>query len=224
MNYTINMEANKTALVIVDMQKYYLLPESSYCRYFSDAQPGCLDYIYQRCKSTVIPNIIELINFFRANKSPVIFLKLCGKSPDRKDLHSFFANTWEKGKSAGYKDVYPLESDQMADIIDELNPPPNEKNTLAINKTTFSPFTRTNIDDKLKEMGIQTLVFTGLATSQCVETSARDSSDRGYNVIHIEDAQADYSETFHNASLFASQGVCGGFIYSTKEFINLGFT
>ena len=217
-------EIKKTALVIVDMQKYYLLPESSYFRYFSDTWPGCLDYICQRCRSTVIPNIIELINFFRANESPVIFLKLCGKSPDRKDLHRFFAGTWQKGKSAGYEDVYPLEGDSMADIIDELNPPPNEKNTFIINKTTFSPFTRTGIDNKLKEMDIQTLVFTGLATSQCVETSARDSSDRGYNVIHIEDAQADYSETFHNTSLFASQGVCGGGIYHTKEFIDLYFT
>ncbi|MCL2025829.1 MAG: cysteine hydrolase [Leptospirales bacterium] len=217
-------EAKKTALVIVDMQKYYLVPESSYFRYFSDIQPGCLDYIYRRCNSTVIPNIIELLNFFRANKSPVIFLKLCGKSPDRKDLHRFFADTWQKGKLAGYEDIYPLESNSMADIIDELNPPPNEKNTFIISKTTFSPFTCTNIDKILQETGIQTLVFTGLATSQCVETSARDSSDRGYNVIHIEDAQADYSETFHNTSLFASQGVCGGIIYHTKEFINLYLT
>ena len=218
------MKAKKTALVIVDMQKYYLLPESPYCRYFSDIQPGCLDYISQRCKSMVIPNLIELQDFFRFNESPVIFLKLCAKSPDRKELHRFFANTWKKGKSAGYGDIYPVESDQMADIIDELNPVQDEKNTFIISKTTFSPFACTDIDKRLKEMDIQTLVFTGLATSQCVETSARDSSDRGYNVIHIEDAQADYNEAFHNASLFASQGVCGGVIYHTKEFIKLKLT
>ncbi|MCL1911410.1 MAG: cysteine hydrolase [Leptospirales bacterium] len=217
------MKAKKTALVIVDMQKYYLLPESSYCRYFTDIQPGCLDYIYRRCKLTVIPNIIELRDFFRLNESPVIFLKLCGKSPERKDLHRFFANTWRKGKSAGYEDIYPLEDDQMAGIIDELNPTPNEKDTFIISKTTFSPFALTGIDKKLKKTGIQTLVFTGLATSQCVETSARDASDKGYNVIHIEDAQADYSEASHNASLFASRGVCGGVIYNTKEFVNLDF-
>jgi len=218
------MKAKKTALVIVDMQKYYLLPESSYYRYFSDMQPGCLDYIYRRCKSTVIPNIIALLNFFELNKSPVIFLKLCGQSPDRKDLHRFFTTTWKKGESAGYENIYPVESDPMADIIDELNPQPCKKNILIINKTTFSPFTCADIDERLKKMEIHTLVFTGIATSQCVETSARDASDRGYSVIHIEDAQADYSETFHNASLFASQGVCGGVIYRTKEFLNLDFT
>jgi len=218
------MKAKNTALVIVDMQKYYLLPQSAYCGYFSAMQPGCLDYIHQRCQSTVIPNIIELLNFFKLNESPVIFLKLCGQSPDRKDLHRFFANTWEKGKSAGYENVYPVESDQMADIIDELNPRPNEKNIFIINKTTFSPFACTDIDKRLKETDIQTLVFTGIATSQCVETSARDSSDRGYDVIHIEDAQADYSDAFHNASLFASQGVCGGVIYRTKKLINFGLT
>ena len=63
------------------------------------------------------------------------------------------------------------------------------------------------------------LVFVGLATSQCVDTTARDAADRGYTVIHIEDGQADYNEMFHNASLFASRGVCGGLLYETDEYL-----
>ena len=79
----------------------------------------------------------------------------------------------------------------------------------------------TDIDRKLKNSGIEGLVFTGLATSQCVETTARDASDRGYSVIHINDAQADYDELTHNASLLSSRGVCGGALYDTSIFIEM---
>ena len=74
------------ALVVVDMQKYYLEAGSPYCRYFNSLQPGCLDYITERCRTTVIPNIQKLIRHFRERSLPVIFLRLCGKEPDRKDL------------------------------------------------------------------------------------------------------------------------------------------
>jgi nicotinamidase-related amidase len=68
-------------------------------------------------------------------------------------------------------------------------------------------------------MDVGTLVFTGLATSQCVETTARDASDRGFRVVHVEDAQADYDEISHTSSLYSSQGVCGGIIVTTEEFM-----
>jgi nicotinamidase-related amidase len=64
-------------------------------------------------------------------------------------------------------------------------------------------------------------VFTGLSTSQCVETTARDASERGYHIVHIEDAQADYDELSHASSLYSSQGVCGGFIMTAEEYIRL---
>ena len=69
------------------------------------------------------------------------------------------------------------------------------------------------------EMNIESLVFTGLATSQCVETTARDASDYGYKIIHISDAQADYDENTHIASLYSSAGVCGGKMMSTEDFL-----
>jgi nicotinamidase-related amidase len=100
--------------------------------------------------------------------------------------------------------------------VDEISPLPGET---VIDKTTFSPFTATGIDGTLRAMGITTLLFTGLSTSQCVETTARDASDRGYRVIHVEDAQADYDEASHIHSLCSSQSVCGGYIVKTDDVI-----
>ncbi|HOO71113.1 MAG TPA: isochorismatase family cysteine hydrolase [Spirochaetota bacterium] len=206
---------NNTALIIVDMQNYYLLEESSYYQYFNSLQPGCLDYIINRCYNTVLPNIKHMIQFFNNFNLPVIYLRLCGIKEDRRDLHHFFKDTHDKGFLLGFPDIYPLKSSKMAQIHDDIKP---RSHDTIIDKTTYSPFTSTDINTILQQMNVSKIIFSGLATSQCVETSARDASDRGYTVIHIEDAQADYDELTHTSSLFSSKGVCGGIIMSTDEF------
>jgi len=206
------------ALVIVDMQRYYLEEDSDYSRYFTNLYPGSLDYIKHRAENIVIPNINRIRELFYSLKLPVIYLRLCGTDSERSDLHRFFKNSYLEGKYKGYDSVYPLASDSMSDIIEKLKPHISD---IIFNKTTFSPFSSTDIDRKLKNSGIEGLVFTGLATSQCVETTARDASDRGYSVIHINDAQADYDEMTHNASLYSSRGVCGGELYDTEEFLRI---
>ncbi len=213
-----NSNENKTALVIVDMQKYYLLPESQFSRYFSHLYPGSLDYIRLRANDTVVPNIARARKEFLRRKLPVIYLRLCGTHPDRLDLHRFFQRSYEEGLSRGFADVYPLESDAMSDVIDELKP---VKGDAVIVKTTFSPFSSTSIESYLLEQGISRLVMTGLATSQCVETTGRDASERGFDIIQLHDAQADYDEITHNASLLSSRGVCGGALYDTSLFLEM---
>lgn len=208
----------KLALMVVDMQRYYLEEESDYCRYFNTLYPGSLTYIREYCERLVIPNIQRLKLLFSQEEFPVIYLKLCGRESSRGDLHRFFRESWEQGVESGFASVYPIENDPMSNIIYELRPSTGD---IVVNKTTFSPFSSTSIEDQLRSLGIDTIVFTGLATSQCVETTARDASDRGYTVIHIHDAQADYDRNIHEASLFCSRGVCGGLIYSTDDFINL---
>jgi len=206
------------ALVIVDMQKYYLQSESVYSEYFNFLYPGTLSYIRNRSYGVTIPNIKKIKQTFKARNLPIIYLRLCGNESDRRDLHRFFKKSYEDGMAKGFDGVYPLQSESAADIIDELKP---DSDDIIVNKTTFSPFSSTDIDSILKSMKITALVFTGLATSQCVESTSRDASDRGYNVFHIEDAQADYDETVHEASLYSSRGVCGGAIYDTDSFIEL---
>lgn len=209
---------NRTGLVIVDMQNYYLLPESSFSRYFEFLYPGSLDYIRDRANDTVIPNICRLKKEFARRSLPVIYLRLCGEHPDRLDLHRFFQRSYEEGLHRGFSDVYPLKTDKMSDVIEKLKP---SKDDIVITKTTFSPFSSTGIQEYLLEAGIGRLVMTGLATSQCVETTGRDASERGFDIIQLHDAQADYDEITHNASLLSSRGVCGGALYDTSLFLEM---
>ncbi|HOD14092.1 MAG TPA: isochorismatase family cysteine hydrolase [Spirochaetota bacterium] len=213
------MEEGRPALIVVDMQHYYLQKTSAYWAYFNALQPGCLDYIANRCETIVIPNIRLLLQVFRSSSLPPVFLRLCGKDPDRTDLHRFFRDSYTRGKRAGFDGVYPLADEPDAAVVGPIMPLPGET---VIDKTTFSPFTGTGIDGILRGMGVSTLLFTGLATSQCVETTARDASDRGYRVIQVEDAQADYDEASHIHSLCSSQGVCGGHVVSTGDIIHRG--
>jgi biuret amidohydrolase len=210
------MSVSKTALLIVDMQRYYTEPESSFHRFFNHLTPGCMEYITDRCENIVIPNISRLVSFFKNKNHPVIYFRLCGKKFDRSDLHRFFQSAYLEALDMGFSDIYPLESSPMADVVDAIKPGIGD---IIFNKTTFSAFTSSSIEPYLKEKSITQLIFTGLATSQCVETTARDASDRGYEIIHAEDAQADYDETTHNASLYASRGVCGGGIMLTDDII-----
>lgn len=206
------------ALLIVDMQKYYLEAGSVYSEYFNSIYPGSLDYIRDRSYNVAIPNIVKIKRYFKKLDLPVIYLKLCSNENDRSDLHRFFKKSYDEGLNLGFAGVYPVESEAGADIIDELKPEPDD---VIVNKTTFSPFSSSDIDNLLRSMNISVLVLTGLATSQCVETTARDASDRGYEIFHIDDAQADYDETAHEASLYSSRGVCGGMIYDTDSFLEI---
>ena len=204
-------------LVVVDMQRYYLEPESDFCRFHESQDLGGTQYIRNRARTTVIPNITLLLDAWRDNMWPVFYLRLCGVAEDRSDLHRFFRSVSESGSRNGFPAMYPVASDPMSAVTPELAP---ETGDAVFTKTTFSGFSSGHFAEGLIDSGVKDLVFTGLATSQCVETTARDASDRGYRVIQVEDAQADYSESTHRMSLMASRGVCGGAILSTDTVLD----
>lgn len=207
---------NPPVLVVVDLQRYYIEPAANFRRFPESRDPIAFQYIATRCEDVVIPNVRKLLQHFREKQWPVIYLRLCGNKPDRSDLHPIFQRSHQRAEEAGYPGIYPLASEALADIIPEVAPLDSE---IVIDKGTFSGFTSSGLEETLVELDSGELVFCGLATSQCVDTTARDASDRGYRIVHVRDAQADYSETAHRAALFASQGVCGGCVPSTDDVI-----
>lgn len=204
------------ALLIVDMQRYYVDPGSAFHVWSTHGRSDALDYVSRRVELAVLPALRALIPFFRERSWPVCYATLCGVRPDRGDLHRFFRRANEDAQAAGFPDLYPLESDPMAEVLPPIAPLPGDP---VFRKTTFSAFASSDIAERLRSMGVTTLAMAGLATSQCVETTARDASDSGFSVIHIEDAQADYSQIRHDASLFASSMVCGGWVMDSAGFM-----
>ena len=86
------------------------------------------------------------------------------------------------------------------EILEELVPRDNE---LVIDKNASSAFNGTGIDQLLRNLNLETLVIAGMATDMCVETTARDAADRGYNVIVVEDAVATFFPDHNRAALSA---------------------
>ena len=196
----------KAALLIVDVQRYYLDPASSFCTYSEMRWPGSTEYLRSRVEKLVIPSILKLRQAFDAETWPVIYLRLCGVLEDRSDLHRFFRKSWADAEIEGFKDSYPLASDPWADIEEKIRP---RHSDFVFDKTGFSGFNNPLLEELLRASKVEVLVMTGLATSQCVDTTARDGSDKGLTIIQIHDAQADYSEDAHQAAIYAACGVCG---------------
>jgi nicotinamidase-related amidase len=100
----------------------------------------------------------------------------------------------------------PPRTDAWAQIVSALAPRPDE---LVINKTTYGTFNSTGLDHTLRHLGITTLVVGGVVTNVCVETTARDAADLGYQVILVDDACAAYSPEIHESTLLSFQGPFG---------------
>lgn len=211
-----NSPAEKSALLIIDMQRTYLDPSSDSNHISKEKYPNAKDYILDNGNNVVVPNIRRILEHFRNNNSLVIFIRLCGTHPEREDLHRNLRDAWRDGVKQGFHNICPVESDPMSQILEALAPRAGER---VLNKTSYSPFTSTDINTHLKNAGITTVVLTGLITSQCVETTARDASDYGYEIVQVEDAMTDYDQDYHDRSLKSSQGVCGGAVLSTENYL-----
>jgi nicotinamidase-related amidase len=94
-------------------------------------------------------------------------------------------------------------------IVPELAPVDGE---IVIDKPGKGAFHDTGLHETLQDFGITHLVFTGVTTEVCVQTSMREANDRGYDCLLLEDCTASYFPEFKAATLamIAAQGAIVG--------------
>lgn len=80
-------------------------------------------------------------------------------------------------------------------VADSLAP---ELGDIVVRKTRIGAFSTTDLDARLREHGITTLVLSGVTTSGVVLSTVRDAHDRDYHVIVLEDATADPDAEVHD--------------------------
>lgn len=85
-----------------------------------------------------------------------------------------------------------------AAIVPELAP---KQGDVVIEKTTYSPFVCTNLDDVLRSRGIERLYVTGLHTDCCARHTSGDAFQRGYDLVWVTDALQAFTEEAHRAGL-----------------------
>jgi biuret amidohydrolase len=205
----IALDPPSTALVIVDMQYASACRSTGLGRWL--AQLGRADegnYRFDRIERLLVPNIAKLLAFFREHGLRRIFVRLGAQmagcadmSPDVRELETAFGN---------------IEGDRESLFLEELAPLPGEP---VVTKLSVSAFTSSNIDTLLRNLGIKSLVFTGVSTSQCIDLTARDAADRGYHCVVVEDAVAEDREDFHHATLEQFQRLFGA-VQSTDQVLS----
>jgi nicotinamidase-related amidase len=72
-----------------------------------------------------------------------------------------------------------------------------EPGDIVVRKTRVGAFSTTDLDRRLRERGVDTLVLAGISTSGVVLSTVRDASDRDYRIVVLEDACADPDPEIH---------------------------
>lgn len=183
----LEFQRNDTALVVIDMQ--YGCASADHGIHAQRRREGHLDgldYIAGRIDQ-IVPNIARLQEAFRERGMEVIFARICAMSQDGRD------------RSKVHTDLghHSPEGTREAMILDEIAP---EGDELVFDKTTGSVFNSTTIHYVLGNLGIENLVFVGMMTGGCVESSVRDAKDLGYGVIMVSDATGTWTEQMQENS------------------------
>lgn len=211
------IEPATTALLVVDMQNTHADPTCGLGRLFNTVDSDRADYYFSRLEQTVIPNVGRLLDVFRSNELHVLYLALGPRLKDGSDLSPNFRRRYRQEEEALGFNVTFQEGTHGYAIIPALVP---EEGEMIINKTANSAFNSSNFDRVLRNLGIETLIVTGVGTDVCVETTARDAIDRGYNCIIVDDACATLDQESHDASLLAFAKWFGK-VQSTSEVVAL---
>jgi nicotinamidase-related amidase len=202
----LTLDPGTTALVVVDMQEYFLNPASPFSQACEHIVPGVLGHFQERGRGVVEPSLRRLLDFFRANGLRVVYTTVASELPDGGDLMPIFRQRNAASRASVGEAAIPPRADAWARIVTALEPRPGE---LVVNKTTYGTFSSTGLDHALRSLGITTLVVGGVVTNVCVETTARDAADRGYDVVLLDDGCAAFSPEIHEATLLSFQGPFG---------------
>lgn len=173
------IEPKKTALLIVDMQKVFVTrPFAGNLNETELVNLKRWEPFYDKIEEVVIPNNKKILERFRSKGMEVIFAKIqCHKKngSDRSLVQ----------KATGFNELLLPIGAEDGEIISELSPIDDE---IVITKTTDSAITGSNLRLILHNMGIDTVVVTGVFTDQCVSGTVRSLADESFNVWLIEDA------------------------------------
>ena len=213
----ITLEKEKSALLIVDVQRYFARPDYPFAQTFEGLVPGATAGYFERVESTVLPNIRRLQECFRSHGLPVIFCGAGSYLEDGQDLPGWLKDFNQLGLMVLGQRPIPQVNDPSWQIEDSIAPLPGE---MVLNKTSSGPLNSTKLDQILHNLGVNSLVVCGLTTAICVTQTAREAADRGFRVLVAEDACTEMSQEMHEAALLAFS-LTFGRVRSTEEVVKL---
>jgi len=200
----------RTALVIIDMQRDFLEPGGFGETLGNDV--GLLKAAVGPCRA--------VLEAARAAGMLVIHTRE-GHRPDLSDAPPAKVERGSPSKRIG--DPGPMgriliRGEPGHDIIPELYPLPGEP---VIDKPGKGAFYQTDLQLMLQNGRIETLIVCGVTTEVCVNTTVREANDRGYRCVVLSDCCASYFPEFHEAGLkmIKAQGGIFGWVSSASDML-----
>ncbi len=172
-----------TALMVIDMQNFYMVEsQMSFC-------PPALP---------IVPTVNKLVRAMRGYGSPIIWVR----NVTNKEAFT----TWSTHYGRMKPEIVDARKRELAKDSDGFKLFPEldaRRDDLRVNKTRYSAFIEgaSNITHVLETHGIDTLVFCGIVTNVCVESTARDAMMLNYRTLIVEDACAANTLSAHTETL-----------------------
>ena len=206
--FAFSFEVGSTALIVIDMQRDFIEPGGFGAVLGNDVAP----------LARIVPTVARLIAAARAAHMPVIHTRECHK-PDLSDCPP--AKRGRGAPSLRIGDEGPMgriliAGEPGADIVPELSPLPGER---VIDKPGKGAFCQTELGAYLQELGIRSLIFAGVTTEVCVQTTMREANDRGFECLLATDATESYFPEFKTATIdmIRAQGAIVGWTATTAD-------
>lgn len=197
-----------TALIVIDMQRDFIQEGGFGATLGNDVVP----------LQAIVPTTARLIAAARQAGLAVIHTREC-HAPDLSDCPP--AKRDRGSPSLRIGDPGPMgrvliAGEPGAGIIPELAPMAGE---LVLDKPGKGAFYKTSLDDHLARLGSRTLIFAGVTTEVCVQTTMREANDRGFECLLAEDATESYFPAFKAATLdmIRAQGAIVGWTATTAQ-------
>ena len=201
-------DPSSTALIVIDMQRDFIEDGGFGASLGNDVRP----------LQAIVPTVARLIEGARAAGLTVIHTREC-HAPDLSDCPP--AKRLRGKPSARIGDPGPMgriliAGEPGAEIVPAVAARPGET---VIDKPGKGAFHATPLMEVLTARGIATLLFAGVTTEVCVQTTMREANDRGFECLLVEDATESYFPEFKAATLamIRAQGAIVGWTATTDE-------
>jgi biuret amidohydrolase len=170
--HEMKLNPDKAALLVIDMQTFFLDP---------------LSPSYTCGGPAILPHVKKLIYAFREVSIPIIYTRHV-HHPEM--LDAGIMGWWWKGMCK--------EGSPESEVHPAIQPTAGEK---VILKHRYSAFYNTDLETVLRVLKVEDLVISGVMTNMCCESTARDAYFRDYRVFFLADGTGSINEEMQVASL-----------------------
>jgi len=179
-----------TALIVIDMQRDFIEAGG-----FGESLGNDVSTL-----AAIVPVVAGLLAFARQEHMLVVHTREA-HLPDLSDCP--LSKISRGNPSLRIGDAGPMgrvlvRGQPGSEIVSALQPAPGE---IVIDKPGKGAFHGTDLHALLQQRGISHLLFAGVTTEVCVQTTMREANDRGYDCLLVEDATASYFPAFKQATL-----------------------